>query len=143
MVLDLFDQYATDEEAENNGTWREMGGGVELLVARSGNPAYARLLSKEVERHRKVLDVGDSASDERSEQIMRQVISTTVLLGWRTKQADGSYVPTIRFKGKDIEYSVTNAEALIKLKDLRREIVRMAEDISAFRVKTEVQQGEV
>ena len=70
MALDIFAQFATDETLEENGTWFPIGGGARVLVARSGNRKYAKLLTKEVERNKKALDLNDDAADKLSEEII-------------------------------------------------------------------------
>lgn len=132
MALDIFAKYATDESLENNGTWREIGGGAELLVARAGNKAYAKLLTKLVEQNRKVLDLGDDVADAKSDEIMVEVLAKTVLLGWKG----------VQFKGKDLEHSFDNAKMLLKIKDFRRVVVGLSEEIDFFRAKEEAEQGE-
>lgn len=132
MALDVFAQYATDETLENNGTWVEIGGGAKLLIARSGNRKYLKMLGREVERHKKVLDAGDDAADDKNEQIMIDVLASTILLGWEG----------ITFKGKALEYSVDNARKLLALRDFRAMVARLADDIEHFRIKEEAEQGE-
>ena len=84
MALDIFAQYATDETLEENGTWFPVGGGARVLVARSGNRKYGKMLTKEVERNKKALDLNDDAADKLSEEIMIAVIADTILLDGRT-----------------------------------------------------------
>lgn len=142
MALDIFSQFATDESIENNGTWRPIGGGAELLIARIGNRRYGKALTKEVERFRSVLDLADDAADEKSNEIMIGVIASTILLGWRTKNADGSYAPTVLFKKKPTEYSIENAKAMLALSEFRKLVVKLADEGDAYRLKEENEQGE-
>ena len=132
MSLDIFAKYATDESLEANGTWREIGGGAELLVARAGNKAYSKLLTKLVENSRKVLDLNDDVADAKSDEIMVAVMANTVLLDWKG----------ISFKGEDLPYSVENAKKLLAIKDFRKVVSGFSEDLSAFRAKEEAAQGE-
>jgi hypothetical protein len=89
MALDIFAQYATDETLEENGTWFQIGGGARVLVARSGNRKYGKMLTKEVERNKKALDLNDDAADKLSEEIMIAVIADTILLGWEDVSVQG------------------------------------------------------
>ena len=132
MALDIFTKYATDESLENNGTWREIGGGTELLIARSGNRAYSRLLAKLFEQNKQVLDVGDDVADAKSDEIMIEVAAKTILLGWKNLQ----------FKGKDLPFSVENAKMLLAIKDFRRQVIALSESQDNYRLKEEVAQGE-
>lgn len=131
MALDIFAQFATDETLEENGTWFQIGGGARLLVARSGNRKYAKLLTKEVERNKKALDLNDDAADKLSEEIMISVLAETILLGWED----------ISFKGEVLEYNVANAKKLLAVKDFRKAIAQFADDVSAFKFKETEEQG--
>lgn len=131
MALDIFAQFATDETLEENGTWFPIGGGARVLVARSGNRKYAKLLTKEVERNKKALDLNDDAADKLSEEIMIGVIAETILLGWED----------LSFKGEVLEYNVANAKKLLAVKDFRKAIAQFADDVSAFKFKETEEQG--
>jgi len=131
MALDIFAQFATDETLEENGTWFPIGGGARVLVARSGNRKYAKLLTKEVERNKKALDLNDDAADKLSEEIMISVLAETILLGWED----------ISFKGEVLEYNVANAKKLLAVKDFRKAIAQFADDVSAFKFKETEEQG--
>jgi len=132
MSLDIFKQYATDESLENNGTWFEIGSDTEILVARSGNRKYAKMLTKEVERNRKVLDVEDDFADAKSDEIMVNVMAETILLGWKN----------MTFKGVDLHYNSENAKKVLALKDFRKLVAEKSIDTEAYRVKLEEKQGE-
>ncbi len=131
MALDIFAQFATDETLEENGTWFPIGGGARVLVARSGNRKYAKLLTKEVERNKKALDLNDDAADKLSEEIMIGVIAETILLGWED----------VSFKGEVLEYNVANAKKLLAVKDFRKTIAQFADDVSAFKFNETEEQG--
>jgi hypothetical protein len=131
MSLDIFAQFATDETLEENGTWFDIGGGARILVARSGNRKYGKLLTKEVEKARKVLDVNDDVADKKSEEIMINVIAESILLGWEG----------VSFKGKELPYTPANARMLLALKDFRKLVGTNADDMSAFKFKEEAEQG--
>jgi len=131
MALDIFAQFATDETLEENGTWFQIGGGARVLVARSGNRKYGKMLTKEVERNKKALDLNDDAADKLSEEIMISVLAETILLGWED----------ISFKGELLEYNVANAKKLLAVKDFRKAIAQFADDVSAFKFKETEKQG--
>lgn len=132
MSLDIFEQYATDEKLENGGTWKAIGKGTRLLVARSGNPQYAKRLTKLVEQSRAVLDLNDDVADSTSDKIMIDVIASTILLGWEN----------LTFKKQPMPYSVENAKELLKVKEFRRQVVEISQDINNYKIKEELQQGE-
>jgi hypothetical protein len=130
-ALDIFAKFATDESLEDNGTWFPIGKSSKLLIARSGNRAYGRALTKAVETNRVALDVGDESADAVSERIMIDVLANTILLGWEN----------ISFKGEAMPYSVENAKKLLAVKDFRKQVVQFSENFESFKLKEEVQQG--
>ena len=132
QLTDIFADYATDETLENSGATFPLKGDSTLVVARSGNRAYAKALTLAVEQNRKLLDLNNDASEAKSEEIMIDVLARTVLLGWSN----------LSFKGAELPYSVENAKKLLAVKDFRRVVTTLADDSSAYRAKLETQQGE-
>lgn len=132
MAFDLFTQFATDETAELQGTWRAIGNDIELLIARSGNRNYARLLNMLIESNRQTLDLRNDVADAKSDEIMVEVLAETVLLGWRGP---------VMFKGKDLPYSKANAKEVLKMREFRLMVARLSDDMAAYRAKLEVEQG--
>lgn len=128
--MDIFKQFATDENSELNGVWVPAGD-AEFLVARSGNREYGRELNRLVEQNRVLLDSKTDESDKTSESILVKVTAKTILLGWRGN---------VEYKGKKLDYSVENAEMLLAHKDFRRQVATWAEDLSLFRAKLEEEQ---
>ena len=130
-MLDIFEQYATDDTLENDGTWMEVGD-AKFLIARSGNKKYIRKLSKAVERNKKQLDRKDDSADKLSDEIMATVISETLLLGWEG----------VAYKGKLLPYTTENAKMLMTHKDFRKQIMELADDFDSFKLNQEKEQGE-
>lgn len=134
--MDVFRQYATDEVKEAEGVWIPLGReddpkGAALLVARSGNKKYTKLITREVEKNQRALDLKNDASDELSDQLMIGVMATTILLGWKN----------IEFKGQPLPYSVDNAKTLLGVKDFRKLVARLSDDMENYRAAQEVEQG--
>lgn len=130
--MDIFDKFATDESLENNGAWFPIGDGTRLLIARSGNRKYGKVLSKLVERNEVALKADDEAADTLNDQIMVEALATGVLLGWEN----------VTYQKKSLSYSVENAKTLLKHREFRRTVIQFSEDVDAFRVKKETEQGE-
>lgn len=130
-MLDIFAEYATNDTLENEGTWMDLGE-AKLLIARAGNANYVRKLSKAVDRHKKQLDRKDDAADKLSDKIMIDVIAETILLGWEG----------VAYQGKPMTYSKDNARNLLAHKDFRRQVMELADDFDAFKLKQEEEQGE-
>jgi len=130
--MDIFAQYATDETLENSGTWFDLGGDARVLVARSGNKAFGKVLTKQVELARKTLDRNDEVAEAKSQEIMIGAMAQGILLGWEG----------LSFKGKALDYSLDNAKTLLAVKDFRRQIEVFSNDVDAYRAKLEAEQGE-
>jgi len=127
--VDIFSTYAVDEVKEQSGTWMDVGDS-KLLIARAGNKAYVKMLSKQVERNQKSLDRKDDAADALSDKIMVDVLANTILLGWEG----------VSYKGEVMEYSVANAKTLLTHKEFRREVMKLADDFNSFKLQQEVEE---
>lgn len=133
MSFDIYAAYATDENLENNGTSFPIGKDSTLLVARAGNRAYSKAITKAVEKRRVELDGNDDAAAAVSDQIMVDVMAETILLGWTG----------LSFQGADLEYSQANAKTLLAVKDFRKHVASLADNMDAYKFKAEVATGNV
>ena len=124
MALDIFAQFATDETKEEDGIWVDIGDDSEILVARAGNKKYGKMISKEYEKHKKLLDLKNEASEKKSEEVMIDVLAKTILLGWKN----------IMFKGEELPYSLDNAKMLLAVKDFRKLVAQYADDTEQYKV---------
>jgi len=129
-MLDVFESFATDENLEVAGTWVEYGE-AKFLVARLGNRKYAKKLTALVERNQKLLDRKDDAAEALSDKLMVDTLAETILMGWEG----------VMYKGAELPYTVENAKMIRALKDFRREIMKMAEDMEAYKMKQEQEAG--
>jgi hypothetical protein len=126
--MDVFADFATDEEKEVNGVWKEISPGTEVLVARLGNKKYARVLSALVEQHQRVLDLKNEVAEKLSDQIMVEATAQAVLLDWR-----GDF----KFKKTALPYSLENAKTVLAVKDFRALIQKLAGAFDSYRVAQE------
>jgi hypothetical protein len=131
-ALDIFSEFATDEQLEDQGAWQTLKGSTKLLVARANNRAYGRLLSELVEKHSEQLNNGTPEADALSDKLMVQVIAKTVLKGWEN----------LVYKGKALAYNTANAEMVLSHADFRRRVLELANNREAYKAKLEVEQGE-
>lgn len=132
-MLDIFSMYAVDPKLELEGKEFDWGGGVTLLIARSHNPKYTRMLANLYEVHKHTLDQKDTpeqlaTAEDRSNKIMAEVMACSILLGWTGPMG---------YKGELLEYSVANAQKLLLHKDFQREVAKRSDDFRNFRFKTE------
>lgn len=131
--MDIFALYATDEKAEQDGKEFDMGGGVKMLIARSYNPTFVRMLNKQFDAHKHTLELKESDADRAaaeacSNKIMAHVMAYSVLLGW---------TGPVMYQGEPMPYNKVNAEKLLMLKEFQKVINLKAEDYRNFRVVTE------
>jgi hypothetical protein len=129
--LDIFAAYATDETLEDQGTWRRIGGGAEILVARLGNPNYEDAVKAEVAANRETLDLGGEELAQAYKELSLRVLARTILLGWKN----------VSYKGKPLDYSVQAAEMLLAHREFRRVVEEFASDFNQYRAKLEEDQG--
>ena len=124
--MDIFQQYATNETTEVEGSWQDVGD-ARFLVARSGNRKYIKKLIKLAERNKKTLDRKDDEADKLSDSIMIDVLAETILLGWEG----------VSFKGAPMLYSVENAKILLAVKDFRKIIGELSDDFESYKADKE------
>lgn len=126
MALDIFKEFATIEKLEVEGVWKELGE-AKFKVGRSRNDAYMALYVKLENEHKEVLLAGGEEALKLREEIMYQVIATTVLLGWQN----------VAFQGKAMPYSVENAIKLLRVKDFFRVVSAWSNDITNYQNEVE------
>ena len=128
--MDIFNRFAANKDLEENGKKIDLGEGAYILVARSGNVAYKRLLAKLYEAHKHELDQKGPEAEARSDKIMLEVISKTVLVGFGG----------LKYKGRDMEYSVANARTMLEgseeanMRDFKDLVVKHSENFNNFRM---------
>jgi hypothetical protein len=125
--MDIFKQFATDSNLEQDGTWINLGGGAKILVARAGNKKYGRLLGSAVDKNRTVLDSKTDEADDVSDQILIDVLAESILLGWEG----------ITYKNKPMAYSLDNAKILLAIPDFRATVTAHSKNVDHFRVAAE------
>ena len=128
--IDLFAAFATDTKAEEVGisTTVPGAGDTEFLVARAGNSEYTRKLQRLVKQNRTLLDSKGKQAEAKSDEILIDVMATTILLGWKG---------TINYRGEALAYSLENAKKLLALKEFRAAVSKVADDFETFRAVKE------
>lgn len=134
--MDIFKEFATDDDKELNGSVVEIGPGVSLLVARANNRRFNRRIIKLYEEHAQVLNTAAEdgperdAADARDAEIMATVMAETILLGWEGLQ----------YKGQPIEHSVDNAKMMLMHKEFRKFVEKHAQNLDHFKLASEEEQ---
>lgn len=147
--MDIFKQYATDPAAETKGRYFE-NGDVEFLIARAGNRTFNDMFNQQINAHKHTLDQRDTPeqrnrAEDRAEKILVDVMSKTVLLGWRglpKLNEDGTpmlldgqpVLGKLEYNGEALEYSPANAAKVLAHKDFRTWVDGRANDFKNFLV---------
>ena len=126
-VVDLFSDFATDTKAEQDGVWEPYNDKVSFLVARAHNKAYDRMIVKEFQKHRRLLDSKTDAAAAKSEEIMIQVMAKTILLGWQ-----GDFNWQGQLMGP---YTAEKAVQMLKIKDFRAWVDGISQDFERYKVE--------
>ena len=114
-MTSLFTRLKTDTDLETKGVWLNFGE-AEIKIARAGgsNLEFAKAEERYFEPHRRAAELNMLAEDVANEAL-RNVFADTVILGWRTKQADGTYVDTIEGPdGKPLVFTRDNVMFVMK-----------------------------
>src|SRR5687768_6005127 len=72
----------TDQKKEAEGVWVPVGEGLEIRVARIGNPAYEAFLRRETRPVQRAVRAG-MADPKAMEEISNRAMARHVLLDWR------------------------------------------------------------
>jgi hypothetical protein len=124
---DIRKLFGTNKQAEIEGKWNDIGDGIELLVARIGNPQYQKEFMRISKPHRRSLRRG-TLNDEVAERLLIKVMAKNILLGWRGLKEDDV----------EIEYSYTEAvRVLTEYKDLRDIVSDIANEMDSFKDEDE------
>lgn len=124
--MDIFKEFATNTSKEEDGVEVDIGGAT-LTVARIGNKAYSKLLNKLFTANKRVLDLKNDAANTMSDNLMAEVMAKTVLKGWNGIEEDG----------KPLEFSVENAQRLLRIKDFRDLVFAKANEFDAYKLAVE------
>ena len=129
MAIDLFDEFAANTNAEEEGVWEAYGDDTKFLIARATNKHYTRALTRAYEKNKRTLDGKGEAAEAVSEEIMVGVIARTILLGWEK----------VIYQKKPLEYSMENARTLLAHKDFRAWVMGKANDFDRFKLAQEAE----
>lgn len=99
-----------DLDKERNGVWVPYQMGIELKIARLGNPQYQEALRTATEARKVLLAVKD-LSEEQRQDVQREVVAKTILLDWRGVEDED---------GKPLAYSPQTAMSWFKDPELWR-----------------------
>lgn len=128
--MDIFSSFATDETLENEGKWFPMSKTAKVKVARVGNDRYKALLQEKL-KEAQLGDMPEKEANEVAEGILIEVMARTILVGWSG----------LTYQGKEAPYSHEMALTFLNVKDFRKKIGELSNNLESYRVKEEVAQG--
>lgn len=81
--MNLYEKFATNEDAERTGIVLDLGEGVTITVRRAGgrNAAYQRVLEAKVKPYRRQIDLG-TLDPELNRRLIIEAYAEAVVLGW-------------------------------------------------------------
>lgn len=121
--MDLSKEFSTNEKAEIEGVWVDLGEESKLLIARAFNDNFVKAWRALPTGLRRRIDKGNVSRKE-DLKLFSGLLSDSILLDW-TGLSD---------EGKVIKYSKENAtKMLAKYKEFRNFVWEMAGDIQLFR----------
>lgn len=123
-AVDIFNDFALNETAENDGIWVDYKGGVEFLIARDNNRKYKKRVNYNYNKYQRLLESKTPEADKKSDELMIEVMAETILLGWRGP---------LSIKGVRLEYSRENAKTLLALPMFREWVMAQARDQEVYK----------
>jgi hypothetical protein len=125
--------YGTDLKTSVEGKWFPMSmlEGVEVKVAKSGNPNYEKLAQKLYKPYQDQIRRRVSLSEGVTKRITTDLIVRTLLMDWRGMPGED---------GEEVPFSKEVARELLddpELKEIREEILGFADNFSAFQMEAD------
>ena len=124
--MDIGKEFTTDTSKEEAGVAVELGDAT-LIIARSGTKAYNKMVDSLFKKNKKALDLKNDAAQTLSDNLMAEVVGTTLLRGWEGVEEDGKPLP----------FSKENAIRLCRIKDFRAFVMEKASDMTLYKAAVE------
>lgn len=126
--MDLYQQFATDEQKEVEGAWVALSATTRIRVARMGNARYKAAIKRLSAPYRTMGLLDDAIPDDVWEQITREAVAEAILVDWEGVTKDGAPLP----------YSKEEALAVLKArKDFYGLVTTTAQHMDQYRVRAQ------
>lgn len=127
--MDLFTEFATNENLEVEGRWVPLNKETSFKIARYGNKNFSRLFSRLYGKNKMVIDGKGEAAEAKADEVMVEVLAKTILVDWKGP---------VKIQGVDLgEYSVEGAKKALALKEFRNWVRTQADDFEAYKAAQE------
>jgi hypothetical protein len=131
----MYSQFKTDKQRENEGVWLNYGSFM-VRVARAGgaNKNFTKKMDVLTRPVRRAINQG-LLDDEQADELLRQGYAEDIVLDWKVRQDDGSYLQGIESPdGTLLPFSTENVmETLKALPELFSDIREQAGNMTLFR----------
>lgn len=126
--------YGTDQKLATEGKWFNMSmlDGVEVKVAKSGNPAYDKLAQRLYKPYQDQIRRKVSLSEGVTKRITTDLIVKTLLKDWRGMPGEE--------EGTEVPFTEEAARELLddpELKEIREEILGFSDNFAAFQMEAD------
>lgn len=125
--MDISKAFAVNETAEKEGVDVQYGDAT-FRIARKGNAAYRKLLAKLYKLNRFVLESKGDAAEKKSDEVLSEVLSKTILLGWGGVESAGKPLPFSQEKAYEL---------LLAHKEFREFVDTSAGDLERYKLHKE------
>jgi hypothetical protein len=127
--------YGTDMKLAVEGKWFPMSmlAGVEVKVAKSGNPNYEKLAQRLYKPYQDQIRRKVTLSEDVTKRITTDLIVKTLLMDWKGMPGED---------GKEVPFSQEIARELLddpELKEIREEILGFSDNFSAFQLEADAE----
>lgn len=127
--MDLFNEFATDENLETDGRWVPYNTKTSFKIARYGNKNFGRLFSRLYGKNKATIDGKGEAAEAKADEVMVEVLAKTILVGWQGP---------VKIQGVDLgEYSVDGAKKALSIKEFRQWVRAQSEDVEKYKAVQE------
>jgi hypothetical protein len=125
--------YGTDQKLSVEGKWFNLSmlDGVEVKVAKSGNPNYEKLAQKLYKPYQDQIRRKITLSDSVTKRITTELLVNTLLMDWRGMPGED---------GMEVPFSKEVARELLddpELKEIREEILGFSDNFAAFQLEAD------
>ena len=114
-----------DQKSAVDGVWVDLDETSKIKIARYGNSHFKTRLREVLAPYKRMID-NETLSDEKSDDLMMQVVAETILLDWKG----------MTMNGEEVEYSTAKAKELLidpSLSEFRELTMSLSRDMQLFR----------
>ncbi len=116
----------TDERAEEEGVWHDLGEGAKVKTARINNPEYQKLFSS-IDKGKQEMAERGQLTEESANELFAYLTGRGLIRDWENIELDG----------EKLSPTPENFEKVCKIKDFRSIIRNLASDMENYLVSNQ------